>query len=149
VFDYDFVIVGSGFGGSVAGLRLVEQGHRVLMLEKGRNIPASELPKSNWNLKRWLWMPRLGLRGLFRMTVFRHMTVLSGSRRRRWLAHLWGGAAHSARAVFSGRQLARARRLVRGARTSLRDGAPHARRDSQLTSVAQTQTAAVGAQTVQ
>jgi cholesterol oxidase len=78
VYDYDFVIVGSGFGGSVAGLRLVEQGHRVLMLEKGRDIPASELPKSNWNLKRWLWMPTLGLRGLFRMTVFRHMTVLSG-----------------------------------------------------------------------
>jgi len=78
MFDYDFVIVGSGFGGSAAALRLTEKGYRALVLEKGREIPASELPRSNWNLKRWLWMPRLGLRGLFRMSVFRHMTVLSG-----------------------------------------------------------------------
>lgn len=77
-FDYDYIVVGSGFGGSVSGLRLTEKGYRVLMLEKGRELEAADFPKSNWNLKRWLWFPRLGWRGLFQMTFFRHVTVLSG-----------------------------------------------------------------------
>lgn len=77
-FDYDFAIVGSGFGGSVAGLRLVEKGYRVLMLEKGREFRPDNLPKTNWNLRRWMWLPQLGMRGFFRMTILRHITVLSG-----------------------------------------------------------------------
>ncbi len=76
--DWDFVIVGSGFGGSVSGLRLVEKGYRVLMLEKGRRLGADDFPRTNWNLKRWLWMPGMGFRGLFKMSFFRHITVLSG-----------------------------------------------------------------------
>lgn len=77
-FDYDFIVVGSGFGGSVSGLRLTEKGYRVLMLEKGRELGPADFPKTNWNLRRWLWMPRLGWRGLFRLSFFRHVTVLSG-----------------------------------------------------------------------
>jgi len=77
-FDHDFIIVGSGFGGSTAALRLVDKGYRVLMLEKGSELGADEFPKTNWNLKRWMWMPWLGFRGLFKMTFFRHVTVLSG-----------------------------------------------------------------------
>lgn len=76
--DWDFVIVGSGFGGSVCALRLVEKGYRVLLLEKGRRLGANDFPHSNWNLKRWLWVPMLGFRGLFKMTFLRHATVLSG-----------------------------------------------------------------------
>lgn len=76
--DSDFIIVGSGFGGSVTGLRLTEAGHRVLMLEKGRRFEADDFAKRNWNLPRWLWMPRLGLRGPFKMTFLRHLTTLSG-----------------------------------------------------------------------
>jgi cholesterol oxidase len=76
--DWDYVVVGSGFGGSVSALRLVEKGYRVLLLEKGRRLGADDFPKSNWNLKRWLWMPQLGWRGLFQMTFLRHVTVLSG-----------------------------------------------------------------------
>jgi len=76
--DWDFVIVGSGFGGSVCALRLVEKGYRVLLLEKGRRLGANDFPHSNWNLKRWLWLPMLGFRGLFKMTFLRHATVLSG-----------------------------------------------------------------------
>jgi len=76
--DWDYVIIGSGFGGSVSGLRLVEKGYRVLMLEKGRRFAAGDFPRSNWNLPRWLWMPALGFRGIFKMTFLRHVTVLSG-----------------------------------------------------------------------
>jgi cholesterol oxidase len=77
-FDYDFIIIGSGFGGSVSGLRLTEKGYRVLMLEKGRELKAADFPKTNWDLRRWLWMPALGWRGLFQMRFFRHVTVLAG-----------------------------------------------------------------------
>ena len=77
-FDYDYVVIGSGFGGSVAALRLIEKGHRVLLLEKGRELSAQDFPTSNWNLKRWLWMPRFGFHGLFRIAFFPHVTILAG-----------------------------------------------------------------------
>lgn len=76
--DCDWLIIGSGFGGSVSALRLTQKGYRVLMLEKGRRLQAQDFPKTNWDLKRWLWMPQLGWRGLFKMTFFRHVTVMSG-----------------------------------------------------------------------
>ncbi len=76
--DADWLIVGSGFGGSVSALRLVEKGYRVVMLEKGRRLGAEDFPRTNWDLRRWMWLPALGFRGLFLMTFFRHVTVLSG-----------------------------------------------------------------------
>ncbi len=75
---WDFLIVGSGFGGSVSALRLVEKGYRVLVLEKGRRFAPDDFPKTNWNLKRWLWLPSVGFRGLFKMTFLKHVTALSG-----------------------------------------------------------------------
>lgn len=77
-FDYDYVIVGSGFGGSVSALRLAEKGYRVLVLEKGKWLSAMDFPKTNWNVKRWFWLPALRFFGLFKLTFFRHVTVLSG-----------------------------------------------------------------------
>jgi cholesterol oxidase len=76
--NWDVLIVGSGFGGSVSALRLVEKGHRVLMLEKGRRFEAADFPETNWNLRRWLWMPKLGFRGPFQMTFLRHITAIGG-----------------------------------------------------------------------
>ena len=79
VQEYDFAIVGSGFGGSVSALRLTEKGYRVLMLEKGSELRAEDFPETNWNLKRWLWAPIFGWRGLFQMRPFSHVQVLAGA----------------------------------------------------------------------
>jgi cholesterol oxidase len=76
--DCDYLVIGSGFGGSVSGLRLAEKGYKVLLLEKGRRFESSDFPKSNWNVRRWLWAPALGCRGIFKMTFLRHVTILSG-----------------------------------------------------------------------
>ncbi len=78
-YDFDFIIVGSGFGGSVAALRLSEKGYRVGVVEMGRRWSEDELPKTTWNLRRWLWQPALGLRGFFRIRLFSHVMVLHGN----------------------------------------------------------------------
>jgi cholesterol oxidase len=76
--DYDYVIIGSGFGGSVSALRLAEKGYRVLVLEKGKRLADKDFPHTNWNVKRWFWQPALRFFGLFKLTFFRHITVMSG-----------------------------------------------------------------------
>lgn len=78
--DYDYVIIGSGFGGSVSALRLSEKGYKVLVIEKGKwfNKPE-DFPKTNWNLWKWMWMPSLKMKGFFNLSFFRHVTVLSGT----------------------------------------------------------------------
>jgi cholesterol oxidase len=76
--DYDWVIIGSGFGGSVVALRLAERGYRVLVVEKGKRFTTSDFPETNWDLRRWLWRPELGLEGFFQMSFFQHVTALHG-----------------------------------------------------------------------
>ena len=68
--EYDYVIIGSGFGGSVSALRLSEKGYKVLVIEKGKWFKAKDFPKTNWNLKKWLWLPQVGLQGFFKMTFY-------------------------------------------------------------------------------
>ncbi|HEY2053699.1 MAG TPA: GMC family oxidoreductase [Solirubrobacterales bacterium] len=77
-FDVDWVVVGSGFGGSVSALRLAEQGYSVAVLECGRRFRDEDFPKSTWDLKRYFWAPRIGLKGIFRLTQFRDVAVVSG-----------------------------------------------------------------------
>jgi cholesterol oxidase len=78
-YDYDWLVVGSGFGGSVSALRLAEKGYRVGVLECGRRFADADYAKSAWNLRRYFWAPLIGLRGIFRMTLFRDVFIVSGS----------------------------------------------------------------------
>ena len=75
---WNWIIVGSGFGGSISALRLAQKGYSVLVLEKGGRFRADDFPLTNWNLKRWLWAPAIGFRGIFKMTFLRHLTSLNG-----------------------------------------------------------------------
>lgn len=77
-FDFDFIIVGSGFGGSVSALRLSEKGYRVAVMEMGRRWTPENLPKTNWSIHRWFWRPGLALRGFFSMRFFSRVTILHG-----------------------------------------------------------------------
>ena len=62
---YDYVIIGSGFGGSVAAMRLTEKGYSVLVLERGKRFQDQDFPKTNWNIYKYLWLPALRCFGIF------------------------------------------------------------------------------------
>ena|SRR5271166_119404 len=78
-YDYDYVIVGSRFGGSVSALRLAEKGYRVGVLECGRRFEDHDLAERLGQLRRTVWMPHLGLKGTLRLTAFKDIMILSGS----------------------------------------------------------------------
>src|SRR5476649_2512010 len=77
-FDFDWLVIGSGFGGSVSALRLSEKGHSVGVLECGRRFADHKLPSSTADLKRYFWNPFLGMKGIFRLTTFKDVSVVSG-----------------------------------------------------------------------
>ena len=78
-YDYDVIVVGSGFGGSVTALRLTEKGYKVGVLEAGRRFTRATLPKNSWDLKNYLWAPRLGLFGIQRIHLLGNVMVLAGA----------------------------------------------------------------------
>ncbi|MCZ4586349.1 GMC family oxidoreductase [Rhodococcus opacus] len=78
-FDFDVVIIGSGFGGSVAALRLVEKGYRVAVLEAGRRFADHEFPRTNWDVRRYLWAPKLRCFGLQRVHLLPDVLVMAGT----------------------------------------------------------------------
>lgn len=78
-YDYDWVVVGSGFGGSVSALRLAEKGYSVAVLECGKRFGDDDFPKSTWDSRRYFWAPRLGMKGIFRLSTFKDIAVVSGS----------------------------------------------------------------------
>jgi cholesterol oxidase len=77
--DFDFLVIGSGFGGSVSACRLAEKGYRVGVIEMGKRWTAADFPKTTWNLRRWMWRPGLKLFGFYDMRPFRHVMILCGN----------------------------------------------------------------------
>lgn len=75
---FDYIVIGSGFGGSVSAMRLAEKGYRVLVVEKGKRWKSKDFPKSNWNLKKYLWLPALRWFGFLRLSFFKEVFILSG-----------------------------------------------------------------------
>lgn len=76
--DYDYLIIGSGFGGSVSALRLSEKGWRVAVTEQGRRIGTKEIGAAKKSMFKLLWMPKIGLRGYFVQHMFKHVNVVGG-----------------------------------------------------------------------
>jgi cholesterol oxidase len=76
---YDVIVVGSGFGGSVTALRLTEKGYRVGVLEAGRRFRDEDFPRTSWDLRRFLWAPRLGCKGIQRIHMLPDVVVLAGA----------------------------------------------------------------------
>ena len=76
---YDYIVIGSGFGGSVASLRLVEKGYKILTIEQGRRYKPADFPKTNWNLPKYLWVPALRFFGFQRLSFFTTASILSGT----------------------------------------------------------------------
>ena len=77
--DFDVVIIGSGFGGSVSALRIVEKNYRVCILEAGRRFADKDFPKTSWRISKFLYAPRLGLRGIQRIHALPDVLVLAGA----------------------------------------------------------------------
>lgn len=78
VQEFDYIIIGSGFGGSVSAHRLTEKGYKVGVLEMGKRFRQNDFAKTNWNLPKYYWAPLAKLHGIMRLTLFRHVFVLSG-----------------------------------------------------------------------
>lgn len=78
-FDYDVVVIGSGFGGSVTALRLTEKGYRVGVLEAGQRFGAHNLPSNSWDLRNFVWAPKLGLKGMQRIHLLKNVVILAGA----------------------------------------------------------------------
>lgn len=90
---YDVVVVGSGFGGSVAALRLTEKGYRVLVLESGRRFADADLPRASWDVRNYFWAPRLGCHGIQRIHALPDVLVLAG-------AGVGGGSLNYAQTLY-------------------------------------------------
>ena len=78
-FDCDYLIVGSGFGGSVSACRLTEKGYDVVVLEQGRRWTPENLPSTNWKVWDYLWEPAVRLRGFLHLALFKHVLILHGN----------------------------------------------------------------------
>ncbi len=77
--DFDYLVIGSGFGGSVSAMRLSQKGYKVGVIESGKRWANEDFAKTNWNLRKYLWMPRLFLYGIQRMNLLDDIFILSGA----------------------------------------------------------------------
>ena len=76
---YDYIVVGSGFGGSVAALRLAQKGYSVAVIEKGKRYQPQDYAKTNWNFRKYFWLPQLKLYGIQCLTLLKHVFILHGA----------------------------------------------------------------------
>jgi len=76
---YDYIVIGSGFGGSVASLRLVEKGYKVLLLEQGKRFNPEDFPKTNWNIPKYLWIPSVRCFGFQKLSFYTTASIMSGT----------------------------------------------------------------------
>ncbi len=76
---YDYIVIGSGFGGSVSALRLAEKGYSVLVIEQGKRYQTEDFPKTNWNFRKYFWAPKLALYGIQAMTLLKDVFILHGT----------------------------------------------------------------------
>jgi cholesterol oxidase len=77
--SFDVIVIGSGFGGSVSALRLTEKGYSVGVIEAGKRWETADFPRTNWNVRKSLWFPKLGMKGIQRISLLRDVMVLSGA----------------------------------------------------------------------
>ncbi|KAB2932951.1 MAG: GMC family oxidoreductase [Leptonema illini] len=76
---YDYIVIGSGFGGSVSALRLAQKGYSVAVLEAGKRYRSEDFPRTNWSLKKFLWIPALAMYGIQRINLLKNVLILSGA----------------------------------------------------------------------
>ncbi|TFG93065.1 MAG: GMC family oxidoreductase [Syntrophobacterales bacterium] len=93
-FDFDYIVIGSGFGGSVAAMRLSQKGYKVGVIESGKRWNADEFAKSNWNIKKFLWFPTFGCYGIQRMHLLKDVFVLAA-------AGVGGGSLNYANTMYT------------------------------------------------
>lgn len=78
-YDFDYIVIGSGFGGSVSAMRLAQKGYKVGIVESGKRWHADEYPDSNWVLRKFLWFPKMFCYGIQRMHLLKDVFVLAGA----------------------------------------------------------------------
>ena len=78
-YDYDVIVIGSGFGGSVAALRLTEKGYRVGVMEMGRRFTDDQFPETSWRVRRYMWAPWARCFGILRVTLLKDVLIASGT----------------------------------------------------------------------
>ncbi|MBX7059238.1 MAG: GMC family oxidoreductase [Leptospirales bacterium] len=106
-FDFDYVIIGSGFGGSVSAMRLAQKGYSVAVLESGKRWNEQSYPKTNWNIFKSLWFPRIFCYGIQRINLLNHVMILSG-------AGVGGGSLVYANTLYVPKKQFFAHRIVKG-----------------------------------
>lgn len=116
--DHDWLVIGSGFGGSTSALRLAEKGYRVAVLECGRRFADEEFARTTWEAAKYYWMPKLGLKGVFRMTLFKDIFVVSG-------CGVGGGSLGYANTLYRARPAFYADPQIAGMAEWERELAPH------------------------
>ncbi|MBP7282261.1 MAG: GMC family oxidoreductase [Leptospiraceae bacterium] len=78
-YDYDYIVVGSGFGGSVSAMRLSQKGYKVAVIESGKRWKSEDFPKTSFSLSKYVWLPKIFCYGIQRINLLNDVMILSGA----------------------------------------------------------------------